>query len=79
MRLALNDFNPVIDPSFFVLVMGVTNCPLPDDLPIERVPNFARHFYAKRLGRLCAGNNTNQSLFQRSTLFRLRFHAHAES
>jgi hypothetical protein len=79
MRLALNDLNAIVNLSFFVLVMSVTNRPLTHDLPVERMPHLARNFYPKRLGRLSAGNYTDQSLFHRCTLFRLRIPAHAES
>lgn len=73
---ALDDFNAIIYLSLLVLIMGMAYGFLADDFPIERVTHFSWDLYSKSLRRLCAGDDTNESLFQRFTLFRLQFHVH---
>lgn len=68
MRLAFNDFDSIVDLCFFILVVGVTNGPLADDLSVKRVPDLPWNFYTECLCCFCAGDNTNKSLFQRTTL-----------
>ena len=69
MRPAFDNLNTIVDLRFFVLVVSVTDSSLAYDLAIKWVPNFTWHFHPQGLRRFCTGDNTNQCLFQRITLF----------
>jgi hypothetical protein len=68
MRATLDDFYPVVFVCLLFIIMCVAHCALSNVLLIKRVPDLSLYLNAKRLGRLCAGHNSDQSPFQCSTL-----------
>jgi hypothetical protein len=56
--------------TFFIV--NNAHSPIPDVLSIQRMLNLSLHFHAQRLGRFRARDDSNESLFQGSTLYSAR-------